>query len=533
MAKLVVSDVSNIFTAAATLNANNALIEAAIENTLSRDGTSPNEMNAILDMNNNRIINLPEPTEDTDPVRLIDVPSIAYIDEVFDDVVTLAAEAEEDATIAAASAATATAAAAILTSATVTGTGLATGGGLVTSNPVINVPKADAATVAAGISDGTAVTPLGLSSEGEHLLIEPSWTSGRKKQLRLLHRDWCRLDQDTNFDPTGSTNMNTVFAAAMTNYKKVIVPANSLVVMTTLNIVQDDQHIIGEGPSSLIRMANGGNTNLINATGRQRLRFENFTMDGNKTTQSAGNGSAIQGSNDIRFDGVRIISWFGNGLILQTSCSNIVVDGCYISDVGSHGVSLSETDTAQVLGCTIIDARLSGVNLGAVGNCTINNNVIRRNPALGATGGGAGGIRTTNNSKVVTICGNVISSYDRGILPITGAGQTTVSGNTILQPWYDGILIGGTPDTSFSQVDIAVTGNTILDANASNSGSYDGIRIADSCGAILTSGNTIRDQRGAPQMQYGIRDTSTGAASNIGRSASVNWIGGAAIAAVN
>lgn len=54
---------------AATINNNSDAIEAALELTLSRDGTSPNEMEAELDMNSNRIINLPEAVGDTEPVR--------------------------------------------------------------------------------------------------------------------------------------------------------------------------------------------------------------------------------------------------------------------------------------------------------------------------------------------------------------------------------------------------------------------------------------------------------------------------------
>jgi hypothetical protein len=50
----------------ATINANNDAIEAAIEKTLSRDGTSPNTMSSSLDMNNNRIINLPSPSSSSD-----------------------------------------------------------------------------------------------------------------------------------------------------------------------------------------------------------------------------------------------------------------------------------------------------------------------------------------------------------------------------------------------------------------------------------------------------------------------------------
>lgn len=62
MAKVVLTDVTNITgaetSAIATLNANSDAIEAAMEKTLSRDGTSPNTMNADFDMNDNDILNV-------------------------------------------------------------------------------------------------------------------------------------------------------------------------------------------------------------------------------------------------------------------------------------------------------------------------------------------------------------------------------------------------------------------------------------------------------------------------------------------
>jgi hypothetical protein len=70
--KLVLNDLVNLQneqSAVNTINNNSALVEAAIENTLSRNGASPNAMEANLDMNANRIINLPLPVADTEPVR--------------------------------------------------------------------------------------------------------------------------------------------------------------------------------------------------------------------------------------------------------------------------------------------------------------------------------------------------------------------------------------------------------------------------------------------------------------------------------
>lgn len=76
MAKLTLSDLTNLnnpTTAVATINANSAATETALEKTLSRDGTSPNQMDAQLDMNSNRIINLGAPTSLNDAVRLRDL----------------------------------------------------------------------------------------------------------------------------------------------------------------------------------------------------------------------------------------------------------------------------------------------------------------------------------------------------------------------------------------------------------------------------------------------------------------------------
>jgi len=79
MAKLTHSDLtqlsSNETSAVNTINANGALTEAALENTLSRDGTSPNTMGASLDMNSNKILNVAAGTSSSDGVNLSQLTS--------------------------------------------------------------------------------------------------------------------------------------------------------------------------------------------------------------------------------------------------------------------------------------------------------------------------------------------------------------------------------------------------------------------------------------------------------------------------
>lgn len=55
------------------INSNNDRIIEAFDNTISRDGSGPNNMEAELDMDDNRILNLGAPVNPTDAARLIDV----------------------------------------------------------------------------------------------------------------------------------------------------------------------------------------------------------------------------------------------------------------------------------------------------------------------------------------------------------------------------------------------------------------------------------------------------------------------------
>lgn len=53
----VLTDVVDMVTAPTIINTNNDNIETAFDNTLSRDGSTPNQMEADLDMNSNNILN--------------------------------------------------------------------------------------------------------------------------------------------------------------------------------------------------------------------------------------------------------------------------------------------------------------------------------------------------------------------------------------------------------------------------------------------------------------------------------------------
>lgn len=73
MAKLTLTDLTSLTnetTALNQINANGALIETALENTLSRDGTATNTMGADIDMNSNKLLNVAAGTAGTEGVNL-------------------------------------------------------------------------------------------------------------------------------------------------------------------------------------------------------------------------------------------------------------------------------------------------------------------------------------------------------------------------------------------------------------------------------------------------------------------------------
>lgn len=79
MSKITLPTVGSLITnptsALTTINNNFATVQAAIDNTVSRNGAAPNTLTNTLDANSQQIINLPNPATATSPLRLQDLTS--------------------------------------------------------------------------------------------------------------------------------------------------------------------------------------------------------------------------------------------------------------------------------------------------------------------------------------------------------------------------------------------------------------------------------------------------------------------------
>ena len=78
---------NNDTTATSSINTNFMAIQQAMENTLSRDGTTPNFMDSNLDMNSYKIINAGDPENDTDVITK------GWFDQYVDDAAGASAQA--------------------------------------------------------------------------------------------------------------------------------------------------------------------------------------------------------------------------------------------------------------------------------------------------------------------------------------------------------------------------------------------------------------------------------------------------------
>jgi hypothetical protein len=95
MAKVTLNTIdtlTNETSAKAALNTNFTRIAEAIENTFSRDGTSPNTLSAPLDINSQRVINVAEPKDSADAATKAYVDSVASAD--IGDITGFVADAE-------------------------------------------------------------------------------------------------------------------------------------------------------------------------------------------------------------------------------------------------------------------------------------------------------------------------------------------------------------------------------------------------------------------------------------------------------
>lgn len=246
MPKVNLTDISTISAGSivAAYNGNNTTIEQAFDNTLSRNGASPNEMNANLDMNSHRILNLPAPNSSGEPVRQSELDSIEDdISDLSDRIDSLAgatdsavAAAQAAAASAQASKNTAVEAAIDATASAASASSSATSAAVSAASSAINATNASNSAVSAAVSAAEASqiivnyrpTVVRLSGNGTTTVFD---TGIALINVRIVNVYISGLYQQKNTFTVAGTNITFSTAPPTgTNNIEIVISASSAMV---------------------------------------------------------------------------------------------------------------------------------------------------------------------------------------------------------------------------------------------------------------------------------------------------------------
>ena len=457
MAKLTVNNIGSGYLSTTALNDNFDLIETALENTLSRDGTGPNQMEASLDMNGNLILNQGNPIAISGftwegPWVALTTYSIGDIVE-YDGVAYIAiTNHTAGATFVIGSDWQLFASAAFPSQ---TGN---TGEFLQTDGSSLSWQMPDALEVSF-IQAGTGAVARTMQAKGlESVSVEDFGAVG-----------------------DGTTDDTSAITLAIDSGRRVKLLRGKTYAVTGLELASlSNFDLYGGGKLTLI---NTSNKPVIKLTDCSNFTINGLQIDGN----SAGQNEAVDRNK-------------GTGISLL-QCTNWIITRCRINDNYSgagiltidNGTTSTELDTNGEVSFNIV------TNSGKVGGTLLSdgmfinsdNTLVFGNTIQTCTDYGIAG----DYSHKLQIHGNKIKNVLVGI-GILGAFDWDVSGNTI-----DGaglgiaITLSGNPAVApYVSDGVTIRGNTILNItrDASGTPNGDGIFVDTSADNVSIDGNIIK-----------------------------------------
>ncbi len=422
MAKLTLSDLASLTneaSALATLNANWLLIETAMENTFSRDGTSPNTMGEDLDMNSNRIINLPAAASDTEPVRYAE-----FFSAIEDDGLSFPVSTAGLVTVTSTS---------TVTVRTLTGTAneitVTTGDGG-TGNPTFSLPSAITLT-------GKTVTGGTFSTFRAGDTIAPSASDGAALGTTALM--WSDLflasggvinfnNGDVTLTHVSPNQLNFTGASTGYYFDAIIGPVTSDgAPLGSTNNMWSDLFLA----SGAVVNWNAGDVTLTHAA--NSLTFagasSGYSFDA-RLQPTANDGAALGISGtawaDLFLASGAVINWDAGDITLTHAANQLTFNSAsngyvFTSTHASGATAIGTFNIAQALGFITIGVTGGGMNFGAQSTtCFVDN-------TSGATG--IIQFRTNTGSAVADLqAGSFLAANQTGVGYRTGAGGTVTQG---------------------------------------------------------------------------------------------------------
>lgn len=481
MAKLTLSNIANLQnenTVVTAINNNNDLIEAAMENILFRDGTSPNHMESDLDMNSNRIINLPEAGSDTEPVRLIE----------FEDAINNLQLGEMAFPLSVGEGGTG--------KDTLTDTGVIVGNG---TDPVHVTAAGVQGSVLTGVSLNDPIFVLGVVN------IKSYTGVGEGDEV---------LDTSALQAAVDNPDIGTIYLPK----GEYLLDADGLVMASNKRLVGDGMGL------TVIKVAGTPNagTDPIFANGKSNIIFQDITFDLNgfgTVLDGQYPGSRpffyIVGGDRITFLRCGVKGFYNAGILTNTT-HTVTVKDCVVemaatsngpTSSGNYGISIAGTGpigAGNAYDCLVDGNLVINTSIGvSLRDSTISNNIVHGH-------GFGAGIHTQSleSNYNVRIIGNTVydSGTDQDLAGAYPGGienwayNSVVANNVCFNNAACGINAGGknsvyANNVCYNNGQAEVAGSAGIGAFAQDATFH--------CGGSLFIGNKCFDNQGTPTQEYG------------------------------
>jgi hypothetical protein len=346
MAKLTLNTIGSRYGSIDALNANFDAIETALENTLSRDGTAPNNMDANLDMDSQRIINLADAINNADAVTLRQVNGIVQ-----------GASSGIIASLRENFVATANQTVFNIASFTynVGSNNLAVYLDGVRQYPGTSYTETDNNTItfSAGLHVGALVMVISNQSvdtanlQASAVHYTPAGTGAVATNVQAKLREVVSV-KDFGAVGDGVTDDTVAIQAALNSGAKRVNAPYAIYLTTAIITVPNGVEFVGQGKPT-IKNATSGYIALSSNT-----LLDNFEL--NWTGSGASSPSIlIRTANFVTVKNVESYGSLSYSLQADTTCTNLVIDLCEFRNNGSHGMIVQDITNIRIVKCLFHD----------------------------------------------------------------------------------------------------------------------------------------------------------------------------------